>query len=196
MPVLKELGSALTGHVPVKIWTDKIEPEAERQLLALARVPFVVRHVAAMPDVHVGHGVTVGSVFATRDVLLPTAVGNDIDCEMLAQAFELRAADLPTTFLRELHEATKRHIPMGLARQLGSLGGGNHFIELCQDNAGLVWLLLHSGSRGPGGAVAQHHIARATALRERFDLKTTRDLPALPLDTQEGQEYLQDLKWA
>lgn len=226
MPILKEIPAATTGHVPVKIWTDTIEESAARQLTALARLPFVVRHIAAMPDVHYAPGATVGSVFATRDVLLPTAVGSDIGCGMLAQPFDLRAADLSPTFLRELHEATKRHIPTGLAHHrapqawdgladdrrytravaphirergawhLGSLGGGNHFIELCGDNAGFVWLLLHSGSRGPGAAVAQHHVARATALREKLALKTTRDLPALPLDTQEGQDYLTDLTWA
>ena len=226
MPVLKEISADVTGHVPVKIWTDTIEEGAERQLVALARLPFVVGHVAAMPDVHVGHGATVGSVFATRDVLLPTAVGSDIGCGMLAQPFAVSAADLPTSFLQELHEQVKRHIPTGLAYhrapqtwdgladdtrythavggavrergawQLGSLGGGNHFIELCRDNAGLLWLLLHSGSRGPGGVIAQHHIAKALALRERLDLKTTRELPALPLDTEEGQDYLKDLAWA
>ena len=223
---MKKISAETTGHVPVKIWTDRVEESAERQLTALARLPFVVRHIAAMPDVHYAPGATVGSVFATRDALLPTAVGSDIGCGMLAQPFDLRAAELSPTFLREVHEAVKRHIPTGLAHHrapqswegleddrrytravaphirergawhLGSLGGGNHFIELCQDSMGLVWLLLHSGSRGPGGAVAKHHVARALALREKLALKTTRDLPALPLDTQEGQDYLTDLSWA
>lgn len=226
LPVLKEIPVEVTGHVPVKIWTDKVEESAERQLTAIARLPFVVGHVAAMPDVHYAPGATVGSVFATREVLLPTAVGSDIGCGMLAQPFAVGAAELSAAFLRELHEAVKRHIPTGLAHHrapqswegledagrytravaglvrergawhLGSLGGGNHFIELCQDSAGMVWLLLHSGSRGPGAAVAKHHVARALALREKLALKTTRELPALPLDTQEGQEYLTDLSWA
>lgn len=80
MPVLKEIPAAATGHVPVKIWTDTVEEGAERQLTALAASPHVFQHVAAMPDVHVGRGATVGSVFATRDVLLPAAVGSDIGC--------------------------------------------------------------------------------------------------------------------
>jgi tRNA-splicing ligase RtcB len=226
LPILKEIPVEVTGHVPVKIWTDRIEESAERQLTALARLPFVVRHIAAMPDVHYAPGATVGSVFATRDVLLPTAVGSDIGCGMLAQPFDVRAAELPASFLRELHEGVKRHIPTGLAHHrapqawegleddrrytravasqvrergawhLGSLGGGNHFIELCQDDAGMAWLLLHSGSRGPGGAVAKHHVARALALREKLAISTTRELPALPLDTQEGRDYLTDLSWA
>ena len=80
MPVMKEIPAAVTGHVPVKIWTDQVEESAEQQLAALAACPFVFHHVAAMPDVHYGLGATIGSVFATRDVLLPTAVGVDIGC--------------------------------------------------------------------------------------------------------------------
>ena len=80
MPVMKETPAEVTGHVPVKIWTDQVEESAERQLTALAGSPYVFHHVAAMPDVHYGLGATIGSVFATRDALLPTAVGVDIGC--------------------------------------------------------------------------------------------------------------------
>ncbi|HEX6291043.1 MAG TPA: RtcB family protein [Herpetosiphonaceae bacterium] len=225
MPVFKEIPAATTGHVPVKIWTDAIEESAEQQLTALAGCPFVFHHVAAMPDVHYGLGATIGSVFATSDVLLPTAVGVDIGCGMLAQPFNLRAVDLSPTFLRELHELTKKHIPTGFGQhsgpqewdgfeegryteavapivrekgpyQLGSLGGGNHFLELCKDEDGLVWLMLHSGSRGSGNMIAQHHIAQAQALNERLNIPSARDLWVLPLDTEEGQSYLTDMLWA
>src|SRR3712207_4906300 len=80
MPVMKEIPAEVTGHVPVKIWTDQIEPSAEQQLVALAACPFIFHHVAAMPDVHYGLGATVGSVFAAEGALLPTAVGVDIGC--------------------------------------------------------------------------------------------------------------------
>src|SRR5215210_5669483 len=80
MPVFKEIPAEKTGHVPVKIWTDQVEPSAEQQLTALAGCPFIFHHVAAMPDVHFGLGATIGSVFATKDALLPTAVGVDIGC--------------------------------------------------------------------------------------------------------------------
>lgn len=225
MPVFKEIPAAVTGHVPVKIWTDQVEESAEQQLAALAGSPYIFHHVAAMPDVHYGLGATIGSVFPTRDVLLPTAVGVDIGCGMLAQPFDLRAVDLAPAFLRELHERVKREIPTGFGQhasprrwagfaegrysagvaeivrakgplQLGSLGGGNHFLELCRDEEGQVWLLLHSGSRGAGNQIASHHIARARALNERLGLATARDLWVLPLERPEGQAYLRDMSWA
>jgi tRNA-splicing ligase RtcB (3'-phosphate/5'-hydroxy nucleic acid ligase) len=214
MPIFKEIPATTTGHVPVKIWTD-----------TLAACPFVFHHVAAMPDVHYGLGATIGSVFATSDVLLPTAVGVDIGCGMLAQPFHVRAVDLSQSFLRELHELTKKHIPTGFGQhsgpqewsgfaedryteavapivrekapyQLGSLGGGNHFLELCKDEDGMVWLMLHSGSRGAGNMIAQHHIAIAEALNARLNIQSARDLWVLPLDTEEGQNYLTDMLWA
>lgn len=225
MPIFKEIPASVTGHVPVKIWTDNIEKSAEDQLTNLASCPFVVHHVAAMPDVHYGLGATIGSVFATREVLLPTAVGVDIGCGMLAQPFDLRAKDLSQSFLRELHELTKREIPTGFGQhsrpqpwngfdesrytpavativrekapaQLGSLGGGNHFLELCQDEAGKVWLMLHSGSRGVGNMIAQHHIAVARDVTHDLNIKTAPDLWVLPLATEQGQNYLRDMLWA
>jgi len=225
MPVFKEIPTEVTGHVPVKIWTDQIEASAEQQLTALGSCPFVFHHVAAMPDVHYGIGATIGSVFATKDVLLPTAVGVDIGCGMLAQPFNVRAVDLSSTFLRELHESTKNAIPTGFGAhpkpqewdgfvegrytetvapivqdkgrpQLGSLGGGNHFLELCKDEDGMVWLMLHSGSRGAGNMIAQHHIEIARELNNRLQIKSAPDLWVLPLDTFEGQNYLKDMLWA
>jgi tRNA-splicing ligase RtcB len=225
MPVFKEIPAERTGHVPVKIWTDQVEEAAEQQLIGLAGCPFVYHHIAAMPDVHYGLGATIGSVFATRDVLLPTAVGVDIGCGMLAQPFNVRAVDLSQSFLRELHEQTKQHIPTGFGQhpgphewdgfevgrytdhvapivqekgpyQLGSLGGGNHFLELCQDEDGIVWLLLHSGSRGAGNLIAQHHITVAQQLNDRLNIQSAKDLWVLPLDTDEGQAYLKDMLWA
>jgi tRNA-splicing ligase RtcB len=226
MPVFKEIPASVTGHVPVKIWTDQVEQSAEQQLTALAGCPFIFHHVAAMPDVHYGLGATIGSVFATRDALLPTAVGVDIGCGLLAQPFNVRAVDLSQSFLRELHEQTKARIPTGFGQheypqewegfddntrytaavapivrqkgpvQLGSLGGGNHFLELCQDEAGMVWLMLHSGSRGAGNMIAQHHIAIAQELNARLGIPSARDLWVLPLVEQESQDYLRDMSWA
>jgi len=226
MPIFKEIPAAQTGHVPVKVWTDNLEASAEQQLTALAGCPFVFHHVAAMPDVHYGLGATIGSVFATENVLLPTAVGVDIGCGVLAQPFNVRAVDLSTSFLRELHEHTKREIPTGFGQhqrpqewdgfgdetrfteaarpivrdkaplQLGSLGGGNHFLELCRDEQGMVWLMLHSGSRGAGNMIAQHHIEIARALNERLGIPSAKDLWVLPLDSVEGQSYRRDMLWA
>jgi tRNA-splicing ligase RtcB len=416
MPVFKEIPATVTGHVPVKIWTDQVEESAAQQLTALAACPFIFHHVAAMPDVHYGMGATIGSVFPAENVLLPTAVGVDIgcftgdtlvplldgtdrpikdlaehegefwiwsvtpshritaakatakrtrenaplvrvlldngaaitctpdhkfmlrdgswseaaslsaetslmplykkidrdgyvmicqpysgrwqrahwavartgalgnvprftdqwvvhrknfiygqgpanhkvvsvevldrrddvycltvpeygnfalsagvfvhNCGMLAQPFNVRAVDLSTSFLRELHELIKKNIPTGFGghpdpqewegfedetrytegvaaivrekgpMQLGSLGGGNHFLELCQDEDGMVWLMLHSGSRGAGNMIATYHIAIAEELNKELNIPSARDLWVLPLDRDEGQAYLRDMLWA
>src|SRR4051812_895074 len=113
MPVFKEIEAVVTGNVPVKIWTDQIEESAEQQLTTLAGCPFIFHHVAAMPDVHYGLGATIGSVFATENVVLPTAVGVDIGCGLLAQPLGVRAVDLSPSLLRALHKTTKEYIPTG-----------------------------------------------------------------------------------
>lgn len=229
MPIFREFSAAETGGVPVKIWTDQLEEGAAQQLRALAGSGYVVGHVAAMPDVHAGRGATVGSVFATRDLLLPTAIGTDIGCGILAQPFALRAVDLSPALLRELHALIKGSIPTGFGAhdapqpwegfaddgryttavapivrekgpmQLGSLGGGNHFIELCHETEvahtqSRVWLLIHSGSRGVGSRIAAHHIAVARGLANAD--AAPHDLWPLPLDRPEGQAYLADMLWA
>jgi len=149
---------AVPGGVPVKAWTANLEESAAVQLRALAGSGLLVGHVAAMPDVHAGRGATVGAVFATRDLLLPSAIGTDIGCGVLAQPLDVRARDLPPALLRELQAQIKWTIPLahgeqgeaqawdGLADeqrytgavarivreagpwQLGTLGGGNHFV--------------------------------------------------------------------
>jgi tRNA-splicing ligase RtcB len=148
------------------------------------------------------------------------------NCGMLAQPFPIRAVDLAPSFLRALHEDVKAAIPTGFGehayaqawegfdddtrytpavssivrqkgpRQLGSLGGGNHFLELCQDEQGSVWLMLHSGSRGAGNQIATYHIAIAEELNRQLGIPSARDLWALPLERVEGQDYLKDMQWA
>lgn len=88
--------------VPIKMWTKgvPVEDEARKQLENAARLPVVFKHVAAMPDVHLGIGATVGSVIPTIKAIIPAAVGVDIGCGMMAAKTTLRAEDLPTTWAR------------------------------------------------------------------------------------------------
>jgi tRNA-splicing ligase RtcB (3'-phosphate/5'-hydroxy nucleic acid ligase) len=81
--------------------------------------------------------------------------------------------------------------------QLGSLGSGNHFIEVCLDEADRVWLFLHSGSRGVGNKLAQRHIdiAKQLVAKSRVTLPD-RDLAYLVEDTEEFWDYIRDLRWA
>src|SRR3984957_5090284 len=178
------------GGSHVKMWVRgvPIEEEAKKQLSNTARMPFIFKHVAAMPDVHLGIGATVGSVIATKGAVIPAAVGVDIGCGMAAIKLHV-PAEMVKEKAKEIRHSIERSIPVGFGenkkamgevadwdgwgswgnlhapeltrhgqielkakalKQLGSLGGGNHFIELCEDTDGGIWVMLHSGSRGVG----------------------------------------------
>src|SRR5215470_18087722 len=103
----------LNARVPVKVWTDQLEPQAMEQLRNTASLPFVFRHVAAMPDVHLGIGATVGSVVATKGAVCPAAVGVDIGCGMIAEKTEIPADRLDAATARTLRASIERSIPVG-----------------------------------------------------------------------------------
>jgi len=220
--------TVLNARVPVKIWTDTIEQQAIEQLKNTASLPFVFHHVAAMPDVHLGIGATVGSVVATKGAVCPAAVGVDIGCGMMARKTSISSERLDGEALKKLRHSIEREIPVGFQQkkepfaealswakdrgkpnvasgslmdkalhQLGTLGGGNHFIEVCVDeDDGRIWLLLHSGSRNIGKSVAEIHIDRAKgALREAIDRLPDRNLAYFLEGTSEFQRYREDVHW-
>ncbi|HEY5900310.1 MAG TPA: RtcB family protein [Burkholderiales bacterium] len=197
MPVRSEIHE---GVVPVKVYTGDIEPAARLQLVNISKLPIVHHHVAAMPDVHLGIGATVGSVIPTKKAIIPAAVGVDIGCGMIARRLSLTAEDLDEAKLRKVFNQISRDVPVGFnshndrdvraaaarrfekglkrilqrhpgiskrvgkraswVHQLGTLGGGNHFIEVCLDEDKRVWVMLHSGSRGIGNAIGSYFIVR------------------------------------
>jgi len=210
---------------------ETIEPEAQQQILNTARMPFVFRHVAVMPDCHYGKGATVGTVLATQGAIIPAAVGVDIGCGMIAVRTPLTRADIPD--LARVRASIERRIPMSagknnatftatararvdtlthLAKEtratpdqydknwklaLGTLGGGNHFIELAEDRNGAVWLTLHSGSRGVGNKIGTHYIRVAQELCKKMRVELPdRDLAYLPEDHPAFNAYMRDLNWA
>ncbi len=223
------------ASVPIKMWTRgvPVEPKALEQLANAARLPIVFKHVAAMPDVHVGIGATVGSVIPTLKAIIPAAVGVDIGCGMMACKTTLQASDLPDN-LGPLRSAIERAVPHGGGprsrgrdpgawenppnlvdqawsglvaefealcelhprlkntnnrKHLGTLGTGNHFIEVCLDEAGAVWFMLHSGSRGVGNAIGTHFIELAKKDAEA----NQRNLPDKDLAYfEEGARYFGD----
>lgn len=229
MPVAK----VLTGEkqtVPVKIWTNNVDTQSEVQLRQTAGLPFVFKHVAAMPDVHFGKGATVGSVVATKGALVPAAVGVDIGCGMMAAKLPFSSNHLPES-LDGLFSILSENIPVGQAQhktpvgsaltwrgldafeflpeevkkdrlgkmmaQLGTLGGGNHFIEVCLDRGDGVWVMLHSGSRGIGNIIGNHYIDRAKDLMKAFMIKLENpDLAYLPEGHELFHAYWKDLQWA
>lgn len=220
-------------NVDIRMWTrpDEVEPFAMQQLQNISALPWAVKHIAVMPDVHYGKGATVGSVIALRDAVSPAAVGVDIGCGMAAVRTSLTASDLPAT-LRGLRSRMESVVPVGFGRhrqpafterdasdwpafwkafddltpavkaraekalhQMGTLGGGNHFLEVCLDSSQQVWIMLHSGSRGIGNELAQHHIATARGLAHNAELPDP-DLAVFLAGTSEMAAYRHDLYWA
>ncbi len=229
------------GRVPVKIWTRDVEHEAIQQLLNVAALPIVFKHVAAMPDVHAGIGATVGSVIATKAAIIPAAVGVDIGCGMNAVRTSLVAKELPDS-LRRLRSAIENLVPLGFNQhqaskmrgsalqrtgrslndrldaivgkhagimkmqrrfnetwlcQIGTLGGGNHFIELCLDEADRVWIMLHSGSRGIGNVIGRYFIAAAQKdMRRHLSHLPDRDLAYFAEGSTLFEDYVDAVEWA
>ncbi|MCC5578478.1 RtcB family protein [Microtetraspora sp. AC03309] len=208
-------------------WATDIEPGTIEQAARAARLPFVPGHVALMPDAHVGMGATVGSVIPTQGAIIPSAVGVDIGCGMVATETTLTAADLPDS-LGALMPLVEQGIPAGVGKghddptvdgaladlgrphteltgkqektvacQFGTLGSGNHFVEVCLDERDRVWTVLHSGSRGIGNQLATRHIAEAKKLMAQYFITLDDpDLAYLAQGTDQFWAYIRDMLWA
>lgn len=228
---------------PIKMWTQgvPVEDDARKQLMNTAKMPFIYRHLAVMPDVHLGKGSTIGSVIPTQGAIIPAAVGVDIGCGMMAACTTLAASDLPDN-LHELRCAIERAVPHGRTvgrgqrdkgawdtppdvvdvmwgelvdgfkrltdkyprlkntnnhKHLGTLGTGNHFIEVCLDEADRVWFMLHSGSRGVGNAIGTHFIELAQAdMRQHIANLPDRDLAYFEEGSPHFDDYVEAVGWA
>jgi len=232
------------GGVPVKHWTRgvPVEDAALRQLSNVAKLPFIHKWVAVMPDVHVGVGATVGSVIPTKGAVIPAAVGVDLGCGMMAVQTSLRAEDLPDS-LGHVRASIEGAVPHGrthdgrrrdrgawgslpravedawssqLARRfdvitdkhpkirssnsvvhLGTLGTGNHFIELCLDERDRVWVMLHSGSRGVGNRIGSYFIGLAKEDVKRWHVNLPdQNLAYFPEGTEHFDDYCEAVSWA
>ncbi len=165
-----------TDGAPIKAWTKGVPmaDNARAQLQNVAQMPFIHSHVAAMPDVHLGIGATVGSVIATKGAVMPASVGVDIGCGMMAVRTSLTSQQLPAN-LAHVRDKIEQAVPHGRSVSrgansvvhLGTLGTGNHFLELCLDEEDRLWVMLHSGSRGVGNRIGSYFIAETRRLFER-----------------------------
>ena len=228
---------------PIKMWTQgvPVEDEARQQLINTAKMPFIFKHLAVMPDVHLGKGSTIGSVIPTQGAIIPAAVGVDIGCGMMAACTTLIASDLPDN-LHELRCAIERAVPHGRTstrsgrdkgawdtppetvdamwggllaaftqltekhprlkktnnhKHLGTLGTGNHFIEVCLDEADRVWFMLHSGSRGVGNAIGTHFIELAQKdMQQHIASLPHRDLAYFQEGSEHFDDYVEAVGWA
>lgn len=234
-----------TKGSPIKHWTKGVllEDKARMQLHNIATLPFIHKHVAAMPDVHWGMGATIGSVIATKGAIVPAAVGVDIGCGVMAYQTTLKAHDLPDNLfnlrcdieaniphgrtdnggrndkgssqeLSTCNEARWKHLSDGYQKiidkhpkakafntyqHLGSLGTGNHFIEICLDENDSVWVMLHSGSRGVGNKIGMYFIERAKNEMEKWHIDkylVDQDLSYLVENTEIFDDYISAVEWA
>jgi tRNA-splicing ligase RtcB len=215
---------------------ETIEPQALQQVYNMSNLDVLSGPIAIMPDCHYGKGAVVGSVVPTKSAILPSALGVDLNCGMVAAKLNIKDTDLPES-LAKIRAEIEKKVPTGLSMhqkstqrkpsaksaiaelasrwktlsirnkippeasdkielQIGTLGGGNHFIEICLDNDKNVWLMLHSGSRNIGKTIAEVTINRAKEMfKDEIKNLPDKDLVWLPENTEIFREYTEALVW-
>lgn len=207
-----------TEKIPIKLWTDKIEEEALQQAKNLANLPVAFKHIAIMPDVHVGYGMPIGGVMAVKDAIIPNCVGVDIGCGMRATRTSLKKKDIEKE-LRQIVIDMARTVPLGFKHrkekieaelfknppdvpivlqeleaakhQVGTLGGGNHFLEIQYDENDHIWLMVHSGSRNFGHKIASVFHKKALEINGEY-----KDLAFIPMSRKMGKDYFDAMNFA
>src|SRR5438270_3373169 len=209
------------------VWGD-IEENTIAQARKAARLPILAGHVALMPDAHIGIGATIGSVIPTENAVIPSAVGVDIGCGMVAVRTDVRRDRLPDDLrplLRDIEHAVPARVGKGHGRitkaaeswlasrkpphdlsdkqikttleQFGTLGSGNHFLEVAIDEGDLAWIVLHSGSRGIGNQLATAHISKAKRdMKQALTSLEDPDLAYFVQGTPDFDAYIADMQWA
>jgi len=210
------------------MWLDELEEGAMKQAINLANLPFAFSHICLMPDAHQGYGMPIGGVMATKNVIVPNAVGVDIGCGMCAVKTNIEAAGIKREQLTQIMTGIREVVPLGFnhqktrqdeslmpqgynldelvivkreylaaLKQLGTLGGGNHFIELQRDGNGTFWIMVHSGSRNFGLQVAEHYNKVAKKQNELYNssVNPKADLAFLPFETNEARAYYLEMKY-
>lgn len=203
------------------MWLEDIEDGALDQAKNLANLPFAFKWVSIMPDAHQGYGMPIGGVMATKNVIVPNAVGVDIGCGMCAVKTSLTEIDTDT--LKKIMGEIRKVVPVGFTKHqkpqdgmpegtigeiiveewqnaeksLGTLGGGNHFIEIQKGNDGHIWIMIHSGSRNLGFKVANYYNKLAQELNEKWHSSVPKEwkLAFLPTDSQAGQDYVKEMNY-
>ena len=224
------------NHVPIKVWVENIEDIEENcieQAYHLAKLPFVKKWVALMPDTHTGMGMPIGGVIATDGVIIPHAVGSDIGCGMIFIETDFKASVLKEvqtgsgSLLQAIIGAVQRNVPVGRVHhkkmqpsevltkamkeidkylkaptllpqiedafyQMGTLGGGNHFIEFQEDEDGMLCIMIHTGSRYLGKQIGDYFNEIAKDLNAKWYSQVPENygLAFLPTMSDEGRLYL------
>ena len=213
---------------PIKLWLDDIEPDALAQAQNLANLPFIFKHVAVMPDAHLGYGMPIGGVMASEEMVIPNAVGVDIGCGMCAVktslntisrdklklilagirstiplGFKHHKKKFPASLMPKVKDWSIKDLPVvsreyeNARTQIGTLGGGNHFIEIQKGNDGFIWLMIHSGSRNIGLQVANYYNRLAMDLNQRqgSNIPHKWQLAFLSIGDESGRQYLREMQF-
>ena len=206
-------------HNTAKIFTDNIDSSAIDQIRELCDQEFVRgSRIRIMPDAHAGAGCTIGTTMTVRDKIVPNLVGVDIGCGMetvllheseidlekldrviynkIPAGFDVRSTKHPYTEKVELEKlACRKHVDMGRAMlSIGTLGGGNHFIEVGRDDSGDLYLVVHSGSRHLGKQVAEYYQNRAYRELREAGRAAGINRQLAYLHGNSFREYLDDMK--
>ena len=217
MNIIKE------GKIDIWSWCVELEADCIKQALNVANYLPVFKHVCLMPDAHLGYGLPIGGVVALRGAISPNMVGVDIGCGMGAVKTGLKKISTeqikrimkdirsgiplgfykhkkdkspPTSILPEYDEKmevvySQRKV---LSSQVGTLGGGNHFIEIQKGSDGHIWFMVHSGSRNLGFKVAKHY----NLIAEELDfgkIPQNISLSYLPVDTDVARKYVAEMEY-
>lgn len=201
---------------PRVIYAETLEATALEQFESAMEQDFVVRG-ALMPDAHTGYSLPIGAVIATKDVVVPSWVGYDIGCGVAALRLDGIDAGRILGHRKEIFDKVYEYIPVGfnlnqrptsyctcgltpqgtqiaISKQykhaLGSLGGGNHFIEIGVDGYNYAWVVIHSGSRGVGHGIATHYMGLANP-----EGKCKDGHHGFDVNSQNGRDYIQDMTW-
>ena len=212
---------------PIKVWATDIKEGALQQAINLSNLHFLFKHVALMPDVHQGYGMPIGGVIACKDIIIPNAVGVDIGCGMCAVMTPWKVNEITEKQLKKIMSVIRELIPVGFnhskikcsiklmplgtvhsggiveqqfesARyQLGTLGGGNHFIEIQKDEHSNIWIMIHSGSRNLGHKVATYYNKKAKIMNKQWHvgIPTNYDLAYFPIATSYAKEYRNEMQY-
>ena len=240
-----------TEKVPIKTWIGDlkdIESQTLEQAKHLANLPFVYKWVSLMSDCHLGMGMPIGGVLATKNVIVPNAVGSDISCGVICVKTDLNIKQMTVEKIRLIMGKIREVVPLGFdyhkekqdeewmpvfkldknkytnfdgdldihldkslkeeypicyanyesaRKQLGTLGNGNHFIELQKDNEGIIYIMIHSGSRNLGYRVAKYYNKIAKDLNKKWFSRVPIkwELAFLPMNTREARVYLNEMNY-
>lgn len=213
-----------TERIPIKLWLDEdqMEEGALEQARDLANLPFAFKHIAIMPDTHVGYGMPIGAILATKGAVVPNAVGVDIGCGMCSLRTNLTHIETPE--LKKIMSIIRATVPVGFnhhetpqdeswmperqgdlpivekeyesaLHQIGTLGGGNHFIEIQKGSDGYIWIMIHSGSRNIGFTVANHYNDIAKGKNEAAGNGVPKDLAFIPEDSEYFALYWNEMNY-